>query len=87
MQSIIVFIDIHCKLIIILSVHMTNLQSNVEGERCDKCKPGFFDLREENPDGCSRCFCFDRSGRCVSSDLGLIKVHFSSFEKSFKIFN
>ena len=49
-------------------------QVNVEGELCDRCKKGFFNLQQDDPDGCSPCFCFDRSGNCVSSDLGVAKV-------------
>uniref|UniRef100_A0A8C5LZ45 Laminin subunit beta 1 n=1 Tax=Leptobrachium leishanense TaxID=445787 RepID=A0A8C5LZ45_9ANUR len=30
---------------------------NVEGERCDQCKEGFYDLNELNPDGCQSCGC------------------------------
>ena len=37
---------------------------------------GFYDLREDNPDGCTRCFCFDLSGRCVTAQgLGIVKVN------------
>lgn len=27
-------------------------KKHVEGRRCDHCKPGFWDLHENNPDGC-----------------------------------
>lgn len=27
-------------------------KENVEGRRCDRCKPGFFNMRREDPDGC-----------------------------------
>ena len=33
-------------------------KANVEGPRCDHCKTGFFNLTEENPDGCERKFVF-----------------------------
>lgn len=29
-------------------------KANVEGPRCDKCKPGFFGLSADNPQGCQR---------------------------------
>ncbi len=29
-------------------------KDNVEGERCDKCKPGFFGLSASDPRGCQR---------------------------------
>ena len=27
-------------------------KTNVDGIRCDACKPGFWNLQESNPDGC-----------------------------------
>uniref|UniRef100_A0A665X2H1 Laminin subunit beta-2-like n=1 Tax=Echeneis naucrates TaxID=173247 RepID=A0A665X2H1_ECHNA len=35
-------------------------KANVEGPRCDKCKPGFFGLSAENPQGCQPCWCDNR---------------------------
>ncbi|XP_056138337.1 laminin subunit beta-4 [Lampris incognitus] len=32
-------------------------KDNVEGERCDRCKYGFFGLRREDPSGCQMCRC------------------------------
>ncbi|XP_024911850.1 laminin subunit beta-4 isoform X2 [Cynoglossus semilaevis] len=32
-------------------------KENVEGRRCDRCKPGFFNMRREDPDGCQACRC------------------------------
>ena len=32
-------------------------KDNVEGDRCDRCKPGFFNLSSENADGCQPCDC------------------------------
>lgn len=29
-------------------------KENVEGHICDQCKPGYFDLTKENPEGCKR---------------------------------
>lgn len=40
---------------------------NVEGQSCDRCKPGFFDLQQGNPAGCQACFCFGHSLACSSS--------------------
>ncbi|XP_059831982.1 laminin subunit alpha-1 isoform X1 [Hypanus sabinus] len=39
---------------------------NVEGENCDQCKSGFYNLQERNPEGCTECFCFGLSGVCES---------------------
>lgn len=32
-----------------------------------RCKPGFFNLLQENPAGCQACFCFGHSLACSSS--------------------
>uniref|UniRef100_A0A3Q4B398 Laminin subunit beta 4 n=1 Tax=Mola mola TaxID=94237 RepID=A0A3Q4B398_MOLML len=32
-------------------------KENVEGQRCDRCKPGFFNLRRDDPYGCQACRC------------------------------
>uniref|UniRef100_A0A8D0A0R4 Laminin, beta 4 n=1 Tax=Sander lucioperca TaxID=283035 RepID=A0A8D0A0R4_SANLU len=32
-------------------------KENVEGQRCDRCKHGFFNLRQDNPAGCQVCRC------------------------------
>ena len=32
-------------------------KSLVEGQNCDRCKNGFFNLTTENPDGCQPCSC------------------------------
>uniref|UniRef100_A0A8V0X4B6 Laminin subunit alpha-1 n=2 Tax=Gallus gallus TaxID=9031 RepID=A0A8V0X4B6_CHICK len=41
-------------------------KENVEGENCDLCKPGFYNLQERNPEGCTECFCFGVSDVCDS---------------------
>uniref|UniRef100_A0A8C3CQ85 Laminin subunit alpha-1 n=1 Tax=Cairina moschata TaxID=8855 RepID=A0A8C3CQ85_CAIMO len=41
-------------------------KENVEGENCDLCKPGFYNLQERNPQGCTECFCFGVSDVCDS---------------------
>ncbi|XP_069033643.1 laminin subunit alpha-1 [Embiotoca jacksoni] len=40
---------------------------NVMGAHCDLCKPGFYNLQENNPLGCTDCFCFGVSDVCESS--------------------
>lgn len=32
-------------------------KQNVEGDRCDRCKAGFYNLNANNPLGCSKCSC------------------------------
>uniref|UniRef100_A0A8C5LFF2 Laminin subunit alpha-2 n=1 Tax=Jaculus jaculus TaxID=51337 RepID=A0A8C5LFF2_JACJA len=44
-----------------------NCKENVEGEDCSRCKPGFFNLQEDNWKGCDECFCSGVSNRCQSS--------------------
>jgi len=34
-------------------------KANVDGARCDRCRPGFYGLDMENPDGCTPCDCDD----------------------------
>ena len=33
-----------------------------------RCRPGFFNLQQENPAGCQPCFCFGHSLACSSSN-------------------
>ncbi|XP_023237076.1 laminin subunit alpha-like [Centruroides sculpturatus] len=42
-------------------------KENVFGDFCDQCRPGTFYLEENNPAGCSKCFCFGTTDRCYSS--------------------
>lgn len=37
------------------------------GAQCDECKPGFFGLSADNPDGCSPCYCSGISSTCEDS--------------------
>ncbi|XP_046407142.1 laminin subunit beta-1 isoform X2 [Ischnura elegans] len=32
-------------------------KTNVDGRRCDRCKNGFWNFSEDNPDGCQACTC------------------------------
>ena len=32
-------------------------KENVQGDKCDTCKPGYFNLSASNPLGCSKCEC------------------------------
>ncbi|XP_053313559.1 laminin subunit beta-3 [Spea bombifrons] len=34
-----------------------NCKENVGGERCDQCKPGYYQFSASNPQGCTRCVC------------------------------
>ncbi|XP_078505044.1 laminin subunit alpha-2 isoform X4 [Lissotriton helveticus] len=44
-------------------------KENVEGETCDRCKYGFFNLQQDNPSGCEKCFCSGVSDNCINSRL------------------
>ncbi|KAK0428393.1 hypothetical protein QR680_010776 [Steinernema hermaphroditum] len=44
-------------------------KKNVKGLKCDACDANSFSLEENNPLGCTNCFCFNRSNFCVQSNL------------------
>nr|XP_006821841.1 PREDICTED: basement membrane-specific heparan sulfate proteoglycan core protein-like [Saccoglossus kowalevskii] len=43
-------------------------KANTEGPNCNVCIPGFFNLDENNPDGCTPCFCAGITDQCQSSN-------------------
>ncbi|XP_026299731.1 laminin subunit alpha [Apis mellifera] len=44
-------------------------KENVQGLACDICKEGTFNIQENNEEGCTKCFCFGKTSRCVSANL------------------
>lgn len=56
-------------------------KKNVEGEKCDRCKPGYFDLQFSNDLGCVACFCYGHSSVCASSPGYAIQPIESTFNR------
>lgn len=44
-----------------------------------RCKPGFYNLGEANPEGCQACFCFGHSLACSSSSHHVVANISSDF--------
>ncbi|XP_059055423.1 laminin subunit alpha [Achroia grisella] len=44
-------------------------KKHVYGQACDTCREDYFNLQDENPDGCTKCYCFGKTTRCSSSSL------------------
>uniref|UniRef100_A0A669E9R8 Laminin subunit alpha-2 n=1 Tax=Oreochromis niloticus TaxID=8128 RepID=A0A669E9R8_ORENI len=45
-------------------------KENVEGENCDRCKLGFYNLQESNRRGCEKCSCMGVSSHCTTTLTG-----------------
>lgn len=60
----------HLRLLIFplhLFLRLSCLQENVEGENCDRCKMGFYNLQRDNRRGCEKCSCMGVSSHCTES--------------------
>lgn len=53
---------------------------NVEGPRCDRCKPGTFGLNTTNPKGCLDCFCSGVATECSESNLYIEQIPVQIFD-------
>lgn len=51
-----------------------NVQTNIEGPRCDRCRPGTYDLSENHVEGCIECFCSGVSQHCYPSNLFITQI-------------
>ena len=43
-------------------------KTSVTGRQCNKCNAGYYNLDQFNSEGCSKCFCFNRTLDCTSAD-------------------
>lgn len=50
-------------------------QDFATGSNCDQCKPGYFNLAQENPNGCLSCVCSGVGRQCRSSRHYRSQVH------------
>ncbi|XP_028968222.1 laminin subunit alpha [Galendromus occidentalis] len=44
-------------------------KQNVGGAYCESCRPGHFYLEEQNPVGCTRCYCSGKISDCQSAPM------------------
>ncbi|XP_054719082.1 laminin subunit alpha-1-like [Uloborus diversus] len=62
-------------------------KENVEGSKCNVCKPGTFGLTVDNPKGCYECFCFQRSSSCKQAEMVWSKITSPAREVQFELGN
>lgn len=55
-------------------------KKNVDGALCDRCKPDSYYLEENNEHGCTKCFCFGNTDRCISSSFVFVPITFTNTE-------
>lgn len=46
----------------------------VEGGLCEHCQEGTFNLQRNNEEGCTKCFCFGKTSRCISSNWFMSQI-------------
>lgn len=56
-------------------------KANVEGQKCDRCRPGYFNLDIINSFGCSPCFCYGHSSVCSANPAYAKSDIHSNFDK------
>lgn len=55
-------------------------KKNVIGQACDRCIDGTYNLQANNPEGCTKCFCFGKTNRCDKAYLRPFNVSMLSKE-------
>ncbi|CAF1263772.1 unnamed protein product, partial [Didymodactylos carnosus] len=50
-----------------------------EGQNCDRCRPGYYNLDQMNPEGCTKCFCYGHASTCQSAPNYFFQPIRSSF--------
>ncbi|XP_034839290.1 laminin subunit alpha [Maniola hyperantus] len=50
-------------------------KKHVRGQDCSICKEEYFNLQSDNPDGCTKCYCFGKTTRCSSSYLSWAEIN------------
>lgn len=46
----------------------------VVGSSCEECEEGTFNLQKSNEEGCTKCFCFGKTSRCISSNWFMSQI-------------
>lgn len=46
---------------------LCSCKTNVNDEKCSSCNVGYFNLNANNPSGCQKCFCFNKTSECQSA--------------------
>ncbi|KAK3781049.1 hypothetical protein RRG08_046352 [Elysia crispata] len=60
-------------------------KKNVEGQRCESCRPDTFSLDQENPYGCTECYCFLRAQSCIQAPYVWTKVAVPNLDTHFSL--
>ena len=66
-------------------------KAHATGLKCDQCDANSFSLDKYNPQGCTECFCFNRTNFCVQNSLVWQQIYTPDrrvfFEEPFEIFD
>ncbi|XP_024936745.1 basement membrane-specific heparan sulfate proteoglycan core protein [Cephus cinctus] len=67
-----------------LDERICQCKSNVEGEKCDRCRPSTFGLSVKNEQGCIECYCSGVTNQCYSSNLFIQKIPMLIYDSQHK---